>query len=792
MAFLTSLSSPSPPTHPRRRSSSPGTRAGTQESVTVGSVHVRLRDRVPQATRESGILGPRPVSSEATAPPGEGPRDTGCGGRASTISPPAPAASPIPDLSSLLGHFWGKARVSPPRVPPSFGWWEGKVGGDSRSFAEVRTSPLRNPPMAGREMGGRGFRGDGGGEGRFGRGGGGGRIGPGGGRDRGGGRGGRNMVWMREAEDGRQISSNVDPRHGGSDKAKWEAAAMEVQGGTRGEKWGDNSTQVAAGGSAGGRLQETRPQQQPADRRHPTPGKRNASPLVGGAEVCVTCKDPGHLPVCCPRAVCGRCGIHGHLALICNTVLPWECVAPMCGFQAEGKGFFYIHDHSTPSQTTDRNRFIVISVVEGRASGRQLEEFFNSYINTNWRCSARSIGPNTFVMRFPSPRDVDKACFAESMNVKSCGAVINLRKWSESMGAKGVLNVAWVNLSNIPLDKRHEKNIAYVGSLVGVTLEIDKATINRPESVRIKLGCRDAEDIPASAEGVLGGHFYDFFYSVDKILIKNPPRERIGVQQENEEGNAAKKARFTAETPGERNIASSSTTRESSAPLGTTGGCYGKNVIVPSSVSIPSKKFLSYLDARMGEPVVTEMDPTNISDDQKKQAYLVQSPENSGEKVEVIPTPPVREEMQTRCSKRNMGGNVEHMGLRAERLAQKRDLQGNSISHGNSFEVLSNLEIISAAAKMGVNIPDDDFDSIDIIRELEISRANIAKKVDKNDVQHDTVLLITNVAGEASLLDTEWGGDEDLDNDDFTMFRVISGFRPAIHVPDDRREWRVS
>uniref|UniRef100_A0A8I6YHP6 Uncharacterized protein n=1 Tax=Hordeum vulgare subsp. vulgare TaxID=112509 RepID=A0A8I6YHP6_HORVV len=92
----------------------------------------------------------------------------------------------------------------------------------------------------------------------------------------------------------------------------------------------------------------------------------------------------------------------------------------MCGFRVVGKGFFYIHDHSTPNQNTDGNMFIVISVVEGHASGRQLEEFFSAYINTNWRCSARPIGPNTFVMRFPSPGDVDKACFAESMNVKSC------------------------------------------------------------------------------------------------------------------------------------------------------------------------------------------------------------------------------------------------------------------------------------------------------------------------------------------------------------------------------------
>uniref|UniRef100_A0A453KZ29 Uncharacterized protein n=1 Tax=Aegilops tauschii subsp. strangulata TaxID=200361 RepID=A0A453KZ29_AEGTS len=81
------------------------------------------------------------------------------------------------------------------------------------------------------------------------------------------------------------------------------------------------------------------------------------------------------------------------------SVLPWECVAPMCGFQAKGNGFFYIHDASTPKQNTDRNRYIVITVIEGQANGRQLEEFFNAYINTNWKCSARSIGFNTFVMR---------------------------------------------------------------------------------------------------------------------------------------------------------------------------------------------------------------------------------------------------------------------------------------------------------------------------------------------------------------------------------------------------------
>jgi hypothetical protein len=47
------------------------------------------------------------------------------------------------DLDSLLGHFWERSRVSssiPSQRAESFGWWRGKVAGDSRSFAQVVAS----------------------------------------------------------------------------------------------------------------------------------------------------------------------------------------------------------------------------------------------------------------------------------------------------------------------------------------------------------------------------------------------------------------------------------------------------------------------------------------------------------------------------------------------------------------------------------------------------------------------------------------------------------------------------
>ncbi|KAE8793218.1 hypothetical protein D1007_32054 [Hordeum vulgare] len=434
--------------------------------------------------------------------------------------------------------------------------------------------------MAEREGGNRVNQVEGGGEGRIGRGGG--RFGRGGGRDRGGGGGGRNLVWMRDIDDGGKNSSNMDQRHGSSDKARWEAATMETQGGGHGfEKWGDSINHTVVGGAPGGRQQQHLRRQhgayQAQERRHPTPGKRNASPLVGGAQVCVTCKESGHLPVYCLRAVCGRC-----------------------------------------------------------------------------------------------------------------------------VGAKGILNVAWVNVSSIPLDKRHKKNIAYVGSLVGVTLEIDKATINTPESVRIKLGCRDAEDIPTSAEGVLGADLYDFFFSVNKILVKIPPKEKVNVQLEADGGASPERARLNGNKRLEGQIASSSSMEESSAPPGMAGGRNVKNMNLEplketeeneknhnNSEEIQSEEEseevdnVLLIDTRAAEAEKNQLkDKENLSPEiisydkivvismqivlspKKDQAYSMYSLVTSNENMDVIPTPPAMEEVQTRFSKRTTGINMEHVGVK--------------------------------------------------------------------------------------------------------------------------------
>ncbi|XBI46431.1 hypothetical protein VPH35_110683 [Triticum aestivum] len=204
---------------------------------------------------------------------------------------------------------------------------------------------------------------------------------------------------------------------------------------------------------------------------------------------------------------------------------------------------------------------------------------------------------------------------------------------------------------------------------------------------------------------------------------------------------------------------------------------------IVSSVSLVREK-ASYLDAVLGQPHVTELDPDDISCQQVTSVYFVQSPDTSEEEnVEVIPTPPMVEEVQIRLSQRTAGGNMEHMGIRAEKLTKKRNLQGNEISpNSNSFEILSNLKIVNTASMMGVEIPDNNFTVIDVIRELEKSRANIAEKVENTEKQKDNVLFITNAAGDKSPLNTNWVRDGEVDEEEFTVVRSRRRDKKKVNV----------
>jgi hypothetical protein len=79
---------------------------------------------------------------------------------------------------------------------------------------------------------------------------------------------------------------------------------------------------------------------------------------------------------------------------------------------------------------------------------------------------------------------------------------------------------------------------------------------------------------------VLGDHFYDFFYSVDKIIVKNPPKEKVAMSQDADREISPKRARLTKKAQNDGQGGSSSTLGNFSAPPNS----IGRKVSMPTVV----------------------------------------------------------------------------------------------------------------------------------------------------------------------------------------------------------------
>jgi hypothetical protein len=62
------------------------------------------------------------------------------------------------------------------------------------------------------------------------------------------------------------------------------------------------------------------------------------------------------------------------------------------------------------------------------------------------------------------------------------------------------LQEAWFRVRGVPFDKRSEESMAYVGSLIGATSDVDETTLNRIDYVRVKIVAKDISKVPTVVE----------------------------------------------------------------------------------------------------------------------------------------------------------------------------------------------------------------------------------------------------------------------------------------------------
>jgi queuine/archaeosine tRNA-ribosyltransferase len=148
-----------------------------------------------------------------------------------------------------------------------------------------------------------------------------------------------------------------------------------------------------------------------------------------------------------------------------------------------------LYDSSRPSQVNIREKAntTIVTIVKGSPTAKQVEDEFTRILSGTWRWTARKIAENKFTMRFSTMQLIKDWGRFNPVKMRSVKAKLQIDLWNNSIGAKAVLQEAWFRVRGIPFDNRCKEILAYVGSLVGATSDVDELTLNRMDYVRIKI-----------------------------------------------------------------------------------------------------------------------------------------------------------------------------------------------------------------------------------------------------------------------------------------------------------------
>jgi hypothetical protein len=252
---------------------------------------------------------------------------------------------------------------------------------------------------------------------------------------------------------------------------------------------------------------------------------------------CHRCKSVDHVAKDCRRGWQQNRNDHGNHGIVNRKPLS-ELIASLCATRSDGQAFFVIPRCASEVNARERINTAVVTILKGEVTTKLIEEEFTRILPGIWRWTARKVVDNMFTVRFPNVQLIKDWNRFNPISLRTMKAKIMVESWNGSVGAKGELQQAWFRVRGVPYDLRNEETMAYVGSLVCSTREVDKATLHGSDYVRIKLAARDVTKVPSVAEGTIDLYLYHFFFERE-VVESTPKKAAAQVQINNIEGAAS-------------------------------------------------------------------------------------------------------------------------------------------------------------------------------------------------------------------------------------------------------------
>lgn len=132
----------------------------------------------------------------------------------------------------------------------------------------------------------------------------------------------------------------------------------------------------------------------------------------------------------------------------------WNSGPELCATQVKDQSFFFIDEDIDPRLAREKECTAVISVIAGHATGKDTErQFMNVLGSETWRWTARPIGENKFVMRFPNAKMVKEWSFFPFLAMRYVNAQMKIEAYTTSFGAKESYTKHGSEYGTFPLTK---------------------------------------------------------------------------------------------------------------------------------------------------------------------------------------------------------------------------------------------------------------------------------------------------------------------------------------------------
>jgi hypothetical protein len=161
------------------------------------------------------------------------------------------------------------------------------------------------------------------------------------------------------------------------------------------------------------------------------------------------------------------------------------------------------------------SKSVMIMVIQGNLNVAQVQAEMEHLVLRKGKWMVEELSPNTFKTAFLSKGELQRMIKWRVVQSKDRKAVMLIEEGAGGSFYKQALKRVWVQMTGLPEELSDYPTIWAIGTILGVTKEVDMKFTRAMDSPRFQVLVLDPDLIPHSVDVVIGDYIYELHFKVE-------------------------------------------------------------------------------------------------------------------------------------------------------------------------------------------------------------------------------------------------------------------------------------